>query len=172
MHYCFLMDNNVFPFILTSHTGIWSQPNDAGMNKRFHWAIEQSCKKTRCTINAPTVEYFNTNFVNGWREFLTIESDDLQSVQCNNATNAFFHTGLYPYSPLAVAWTDAIQTIGHAQPHSGAAQYESFPTKDAPKLTEAESAILCNELELTDPKAHDVKVAHRSLHILGNRERT
>jgi len=41
----FLMDNKVFPFILASHTSIWSQPNDAGVNKRLHWAIEQECKK-------------------------------------------------------------------------------------------------------------------------------
>jgi len=32
----YLMRNNVFPFILASHTSIWSQPNDAGVNKRFH----------------------------------------------------------------------------------------------------------------------------------------
>jgi len=164
----YLMRNNVFPFILASHTSIWSQPNDAGVNKRFHWAIKQSCKKIRCTIHAPTVEYFNTNLVNGWREFLTVEHDDLRSVQCNNAMNAFLCTGLYPYNPFAVAWTDAIQTIGKAQQHSGAAQYKSFPTKDAAKLTEAESVILRHELDLADPTAHDVEVAHiRSLQILG-----
>jgi len=38
----FLMVICVFPFILVSHTSrIWSQPNDAGVNKRLHWAIEE-----------------------------------------------------------------------------------------------------------------------------------
>jgi len=41
----FLLDNKVFPFFLASHTSIWSQPNDAGINNIFHWAIEQACKE-------------------------------------------------------------------------------------------------------------------------------
>ncbi len=39
----YLLKNRVFPFILASHTSIWSQPNDGGVNKRFHRAIEESC---------------------------------------------------------------------------------------------------------------------------------
>ncbi len=65
----FLMDNKVFLFFLASRTSIWSQSNDAGVNKRFHWAIKQSCKKHQCTIDVPTIPYFNTNILNGWREF-------------------------------------------------------------------------------------------------------
>jgi len=42
----FLMSNCVFPFILPSHTSIWSQPNDAGVNKCFHSAVEQICEQT------------------------------------------------------------------------------------------------------------------------------
>jgi len=32
----FLMSNKVFPFFLASHTSIWLQLNDAGVNNRFH----------------------------------------------------------------------------------------------------------------------------------------
>jgi len=32
----YLLQNHVFPFILTSHTSIWLQPNDGGVNKCFH----------------------------------------------------------------------------------------------------------------------------------------
>ena len=67
----YLMSNKVFAFILASHTSIWSQPNDAGVNKRFHWAVEEECKKVRRTLNAPTIEYFNTNIANGWCLFLS-----------------------------------------------------------------------------------------------------
>ena len=29
----YFMDNKVYPFFLASHTSIWAQPNDAGVNK-------------------------------------------------------------------------------------------------------------------------------------------
>jgi len=30
---CYLLKNRVYPFFLASHTSIWSQPNDGGVNK-------------------------------------------------------------------------------------------------------------------------------------------
>ena len=54
----YFMKHNVFPFFLPSHTSIWSQTNDNGVNIRFHLAIEQysrkfrrSKKKQKSTIN-------------------------------------------------------------------------------------------------------------------------
>jgi len=41
----YFLENNMYLFILASHTSIWSQPNDAGVNKRFHWAVEEACKE-------------------------------------------------------------------------------------------------------------------------------
>ena len=66
-------DNKVFTFFLASHTSIWSQPNDAGVNKRFHWAVEQVCKDTCHTLEYSDMRYFNTNFIKGWRQFLDTE---------------------------------------------------------------------------------------------------
>jgi len=65
----YFMDNKVFTFFLASHMSIWSQPNYAGINKRFHWAIEESCKQNRHTVKAYTVCSSNTNFINGWHNF-------------------------------------------------------------------------------------------------------
>jgi hypothetical protein len=53
--------NNVFPFFFASHTSIWAQPHDAGIHKRFHWAIEQSAKTARRGEEQPTLDYFQQN---------------------------------------------------------------------------------------------------------------
>eukprot|EP00978_Attheya_sp_CCMP212_P048024 scaffold462470_cov106-Attheya_sp.AAC.1 len=37
----YLKENNVFVFSLPSHTSIWSQPNDCGVNLMFHACVEQ-----------------------------------------------------------------------------------------------------------------------------------
>jgi len=62
---CFLMKNQVFPFF-ASHTSIWSQPNDGGVNKCFHHAIKQSCSKICHRCDDATLPYFNKNFHKGW----------------------------------------------------------------------------------------------------------
>jgi len=128
----------------------------------------KACKKVWRTFNAPTIEYFNTNIANGWHLFLSTKWDDLQTVGFNNATNAFWRTGLFPYNPLSAAWTDAIETISQAQPISGAA-HEVFPNKDLPQLSESESNTLHNGLDYDlDLKLHDIAIACIwSTHILG-----
>jgi len=163
----FLMDNKVFPFILASHTSIWLQPNDAGVNKRLHWAIEQECKKERQKHNNPTIPYCNTNFVKGWRHFLEAERNDIRLLGYNNATRAFWRTGLFPYDPFAPAWTNAIKTLGQAQPVNAIAQYEAFPIHDAPQLSESESQILPDGFDNENIPKEDVAMAYlRSSHIL------
>jgi len=163
----YFLDNKVFPFFLASHTSIWSQPNDAGVNKRFHWAIEEECKKTRRTVNTPTVQYCNSNFIKGWRHFLKTERNDLRMLGYNNATNTFLCMGLYPYNPFSEAWTVAIESIVQAQPRSAGANYEVFPNKDIPQLTKAVSELLHVDVELDDLILHDVAIAYiRSMNIL------
>jgi len=58
-----LFHNRIFPFFLPSHTSIWSQPNDAGINIGFHAAIEKATKKHRraaaVSSRTPTVQYHN-----------------------------------------------------------------------------------------------------------------
>jgi len=40
----YFMENHVFMFFLASHMSIWAQPNDVGVNKQFHSAIEEECR--------------------------------------------------------------------------------------------------------------------------------
>ncbi len=163
----FLMDNRVFPFILASHTSIWSQPNDASVNKRLHWAIEQECKKEHRKHDNPTIPYCNTNFVKGWRQFLNAERSDIRLLRHNNATRAFWRTGLFPYDPFAPAWTNAIKTLGQAQPVNAAAHYEAFPIHNAPQILESDSQILREGFDNKNLPKEDVAVAYiQSSHIL------
>ena len=66
-----LMANKVYPLFIASHTSIWAQPNNAGVNKRFHWAMEQAAKTARHgQTSTPNVKYFNEIFCIGWHLFL------------------------------------------------------------------------------------------------------
>ena len=38
----YLIDKNVYQFLLASHTSVWAQPNDNGPNLRLHKCIEDS----------------------------------------------------------------------------------------------------------------------------------
>jgi hypothetical protein len=109
-----LMENNVWPFFLASHTSIWSQPNDCGVNKRFHWAVEESVRAFRRTAGTPTLSYFNEVYCKAcWRIFKRAERSDLQHLLgYNNATNAYKRTGLFPLNPFSESWTTAVETCG------------------------------------------------------------
>jgi len=101
---------------------------------------------------------------------LKLEREDLHLLAVNNATRAFQRTGLFPYNPFAEAWTEAIETIGQGQkPHAGT-HYEIFVNENIPNLTESESVVLCDGLNLEDSDLrgfHDLEVAKiRGMHIL------
>jgi hypothetical protein len=34
-----LMDNKIYPFFIALYTSFWAQPDNAGVNKRFHWVM-------------------------------------------------------------------------------------------------------------------------------------
>ena len=72
-----LISNKVYPFIIASHTSIWAQPNDAGVNKRYHWSIEEACKKVRRQVGQATVSYYNKILSVGWSRFVEWERKDL-----------------------------------------------------------------------------------------------
>jgi len=156
----FLMANHVFPFILASHTSIWSQPNDAGVNKCFHSAIEQICEKMQCMLEVATIPYFNKNFADGWQKFLQKGRDDLQLVGVNNATNVFHCTGLFPYNLFCEAWSDVIDTVGHAQILDARAHNEIFPNTNASMLSDTESKQLHKGFASSRLNSHDVAVAY------------
>jgi hypothetical protein len=147
----YLHDNNVFVFFFASHTSIWAQPNDCGLNKRVHWAIEQANKEFRRSGETTTYEYFNRIFAQGWRKFLKAEADDLLETFSNNATRAYWKTGVYPLNPFAEAWADAINSLGAANEESTMVSYEIFPAQDKmPALSAEEKILLRTNLELDD----------------------
>jgi hypothetical protein len=150
----YLYDNNVFVFFFASHTSIWAQPNDCGLNKRVHWAIEEACKHFRRSGRVPNCEYFNEVLCKGWRIFLKKEADDLLECFDNNATRAFARTGVHPMNPYAEAWTDAIEGLGIGNEECDTASYEIVPSKDyedeIPALSPLEKSLLRTDLDLND----------------------
>jgi len=68
---------------------------------------------------------------------------------------------------LNLGWMPLIASVKHNNAVKGV-HYKIFPNKDLPKLTDAESKILRDGLELYDLNLHDLAVAVvRSSHILG-----
>jgi len=135
----YLMKNKVFPFILASHTSIWSQPNDGVINKRFHRCIEESCSSMRRKYEYVNIPYFNKIFRRGWKNFLDSERLDLQNSGMNNTTNAFTRMGLYPYDPDCESWAGAIETLGLGNNNiKGKVQYEVYPVPAPAELSPEE----------------------------------
>jgi hypothetical protein len=110
----FFFENNVFPFLLPSHTSIWSQPNDCGPNKRLHGCISEANRQLRSTRIDKNFQpkHWNQIFRNGWELFLTREQNDFRINGSNTASFAYVKTGLEPFNPKPSSWQDAISTIG------------------------------------------------------------
>ena len=96
----------MYCFFLPSHTSIWSQPNDCGVDKCFHMCIERATRYKRQEGNEPTTSYFNKIFFEAWQMFISMESEDVL-YGYNNATGAFQRTGLYQFDPCSETWEDA-----------------------------------------------------------------
>ncbi len=156
----YLMRNQVYPFFLASHTSIWSQPNDGGVNKRFHHAIEESCSSIRREHEKVAIPYFNSNFKQGWQNFLNAEWLDLHKTGMNNATNAFKRTGLYPYDPNCESWSHAIETLGLGNDdNKGKVQYEIYPLLPPKQLSIEEKEILRQDVYIDPENDKDLVVA-------------
>ncbi len=158
-----LMRNRIFPFFLPSHTSIWSQPNDAGINIGFHAAIENATKKRRrgaaVSSRTPTVCYHNEILSDALTSFNLREREDIlePTLKRNNTTNAWERTGLFPFNPLCEAWTTAIATLGNIsekqkESQQAAINYEVRTKPDlADALTIEEKNILRENLDLGSP---------------------
>jgi hypothetical protein len=147
----YLFDNNVFVFFFASHTSIWAQPNDCGLNKRVHSSIEQACKKYRRGGRTTSQGYFNEIFCMGWRFFRDAEAKDLLECFENNATRAYERTGVYPLNPFSEAWTDAIDGLGVANEDCATLSYEIVPASEMmPTLTPEDQELLRTDLDLDD----------------------
>ena len=162
-----LMNNNVYPFFLPSHTSIWSQPNDCGVNKRFHAAVEKAAKLVRRFQAEASITYFNRIFMKAWALFLDMESNDL-FIGDNNTTTSYAKTGLYPFNPCADTWEEAINTLGLEQvlddsvKKVGQWEIKIKTTEEGrSQLTEEEEKAICtgwvfedNESDIPSPNRH------------------
>jgi hypothetical protein len=147
----YLSDNKIYLFFFASHTSIWAPPNDCGLNKRVHWAIEQACKKFRRGGRATSQEYFNQIFCLGYRIFRQAESADLLECFENNATRAYGRTGVFPLDPFAEAWMEAIDGLGAGNLESLTISYEIWPSEERMRtLTSAEAQLLRTDLDLDE----------------------
>jgi hypothetical protein len=111
----YFFKNNVFPFLLPSHTSIWSQPNDCGPNKRLHECLGEATKAMRSTFTEDQkfdITTWNMVFRQGWDLFLTRERNDWRRQGSNTSSFAYVKTGIEPFNPKPSSWQDAIDTIG------------------------------------------------------------
>ena len=112
-----LKDNNIEVFCLPSHSSVWSQPNDCGVNKRLKkWLKEAFENYLRMNIHslAMTRDEYNRIFVDAWKSFLTQEAAELKATASNVTTRAFKKTGISPHNAKPELWTEAARTIGSA----------------------------------------------------------
>ena len=110
----YLIQNNVFPFFLASHTSVWAQPNDNGPNLRLHKCVEEAVSKLGLRYSGKKTKqsYFNIIIRHGWREFLVQERQDIITCGSNSATGAYRHCGLGPFNPYCTGWNHVLSTLG------------------------------------------------------------
>eukprot|EP00978_Attheya_sp_CCMP212_P042301 scaffold255441_cov30-Attheya_sp.AAC.1 len=95
----YLKANNVFVFFLPSHTSIWSQPNDNGVNKRFHACVEEIACIMRRGEREAKIEYHNKIIRAAWELYLKRENDDYKRTGSNAAITSWERTGMEPFNP-------------------------------------------------------------------------
>ena len=108
----YLKANNVFAFFLPSHTSIWSQPNDNGVNKRFHACVEEIARRMRRGEREAKIEYHNKIIRAAWELYLKRENDDYNRTGSNAAITSWERTGMEPFNPRCEGWTQGIETFG------------------------------------------------------------
>ena len=104
-----MMANNIFTFYLASHTSIWSQPNDAGSNKKMHGEIEKSTDRVNKGVDSASVAYLNGIIFTAIRGFIDSEHKMLEATGSNNATDGWYGVGLHPAQPKeSQTWSSAM----------------------------------------------------------------
>jgi hypothetical protein len=137
-----LMENEVYPFFIASHTSVWAQPNNCGVNKRFHWAVEEAVQRKR-RMGKPTVEYFNIALTEAWKIFVETERSELRNLGYNNTTNAYERTGIFPLNPFAIGWKEAIDTLGLQEDwEENKVRYEPIIKSGVAELSLEDRAVL------------------------------
>ena len=107
-----LMEHNVYPFFLPSHTSVWTQPNDCGCNLRFHKCVEDSIKRLWHSGRKNTIWFYNVVLTHAWADYLGRERRELINAQSNTTTSSWETTGFFPFNPHPEAWRNVLSTLG------------------------------------------------------------
>ena len=153
-----MINNNTFTFYLASHTSIWSQPNDAGPNKKMHGEIETANSEVNKVVDTASVAYLNGIIFTAITNFIESEHRMLALTGSNNNTDGWCGTGLHPVYPEdSQLWSSAIDTLGLDVVGERAVSYEPAVREDAKDtdITDAERQKL-----LTDFGADDCFFKH------------
>ena len=153
-----MINNNTFTFYLASHTSIWSQPNDAGPNKKMHGEIETANSEVNKAVDTASVAYLNGIIFTAITNFIESEHRMLALTGSNNTTDGWCGTGLHPVYPEdSQLWSSAIDTLGLDVVGERAVSYEPAVREDAKDtdITDAERQKL-----LTDFGADDCFFKH------------
>ena len=94
LHY--LMEYNVFPFFLLSHTSVWTQPNNNRPNYWFHKCVKDSIKRLQMSGAKNTVAFYNTVLRHSWLDFITQEQKELVGTGSNCTTSCWKKQNFFP----------------------------------------------------------------------------
>ena len=112
----YLKDNNVFVWCLASHTSMWTQPNDMGVNARVK-ALTHECFRLWLRSNPRAImgqDDYNGMFATAWNKFLALELYELTTRpdKTNVASRAFAKAGLFPFLEQPPFWYEACLILG------------------------------------------------------------
>jgi hypothetical protein len=115
-----LMQNNIYPICVPSHTTIWSQPNDAGCNASFKACFGRVLGESgEAVAAAKGGEVFNKIYRRAFLQWRKEMQQELDSRQDNAIKSAWRKVGLgglgaAPLNPNCLFWRAAIEAFGEA----------------------------------------------------------
>ena len=110
-----MLDNNVLPFFMPSHTSMWGQVNDNGANLSLEKHIQAAAATERMHRNTAPVSYHNRLIFLGVGTYIESEHRTLMLTGTNIAKHGHYICGLFPFNPYCINWTGAIATLGQRE---------------------------------------------------------
>ena len=114
----YLKQNNVYVICLPSHSSIFSQPNDAGVNSSAK--ATQGGAERQWRINHVVEIYgvmrrydYNAILVQGWGKFLAKMDSELKAKGENVVTRSWDNVGLKSGNRDCIFWTESIAANEH-----------------------------------------------------------
>jgi hypothetical protein len=111
----YMLDNNVLPFFMPSHTSMWGQVNDNGANLSLEKHIQNAAATERMHRNTAPVSYHNRLIFLGVGTYIECEHRHLLLTGTNIAKHGHYICGICPFNPLCINWTGAISTLGQRE---------------------------------------------------------